>query len=467
MKLNAAGCRRALMQDYDAAQLDAFVLDHFPQVYDRFGSGMTKDHKITLLLDACRRSEQEAARLQSLLGVEAQPESDASQPDQPDLDTPARRLTWLKWGAIGGALLATVFLIGWIFNGWRSGSQAAVQTAAAQTAAAALPATATEKSATVTAAVEATRTPQPTTPRPTTPQPSATHTASPSATSQPPATPTSALPPPDPQEGDTWLRPADGMRMTFIEAGEFSLGAGQTEQGADSDEKPHHAVFLDAFWIDTSEVTNAMFRAFVQATAYQTQAEKSGSGYVYQAPKWVTMPGADWQHPQGPQSSLAGLDNHPVVQVAWSDALAYCRWAGGGLPTEAQWEKAARGGLLEVSYPWGASAPVCARQTPNGANFSGCAGRTQPVGSYWVNEYGLYDMAGNVWEWVLDWYDSHYYSSSIYDNPQGPGTGSERTARGGSWISEASDLRAANRNKISPTYSLEDLGFRCTRIASP
>ena len=164
-------------------------------------------------------------------------------------------------------------------------------------------------------------------------------------------------PPANPQMGNTWTRSADEMFMIFIPAGDFLMGSTDTDKEARTDEKPQHKVYLDAFWIDQTEVTNAMFSRFVEMTRYKTTAERAGSGWVYfpLSKKWQETPGAYWRHPYAPTSTLDGRNHYPVVQVSWDDALAYCTWVGGRLPTEAEWEKAARGTDGRI-YPWGNSA---------------------------------------------------------------------------------------------------------------
>ncbi|MGF3501312.1 MAG: formylglycine-generating enzyme family protein, partial [Candidatus Bathyarchaeia archaeon] len=189
----------------------------------------------------------------------------------------------------------------------------------------------------------------------------------------------------------------------------------------------------EAYWIDRTEVTVAQFRAFVGATGYETTAEAEGWGYVYVASsgKWERVRGADWEQPYGP-GAAAAEDDHPVVQVSWYDAAAYCAWAGGRLPSEAEWEKAARGTAGRI-YPWGNTFDGrklnycdanCVYSWRDTAVDDGYAS-TAPVGSYpgGASPYGALDMAGNVWEWVADWYDRTYYASSPGSNPAGPDWG--------------------------------------------
>jgi formylglycine-generating enzyme required for sulfatase activity len=234
-------------------------------------------------------------------------------------------------------------------------------------------------------------------------------------------------------------------------------------------------VYLDGFYIDQTEVTNAMFTKFIDATNYQTDAEKQGSGLVLDIAKqtWSDVQGANWQYPHGPGSNLNDLGNHPVVQVSWNDATAYCQWAGGDLPTEAQWEKAARGSDGRI-YPWGDQPPAgnllnsadrsldvtwADKSIDDGYQF------TAPVGHYpaGASPYGVLDMAGNVWEWVRDGYDDKYYASSPARNPENTTKSDARMLRGGSWNNEAPNLRASNRLRSIPVNRDEVFGFRCVR----
>jgi formylglycine-generating enzyme required for sulfatase activity len=350
-----------------------------------------------------------------------------------------------------------------------SGEKSATPTTAAWTAtpaAAGVPSATTAASPTATASPTAassitsttTRLPTSTAVRMTAP-PTASRTPKP-ATLSPTAIPTMA-----PVAVETRTRPQDGMVMLFIPAGEFLMGS---TGSAAANEKPQHAVYLDAFWIDRTEVTVSQFRSFVQQTGYLTRAETRGRAYAWveSAKEWQEVTGADWLHPFGPESSVE--DSHPVVQVSWFDAEAYCAWAASSLPTEAQWEKAARG-TDGRSYPWGSAFDG------SRVNYcdAGCAGGdtafedgyrfTAPVGSYpaGASPYGALDMAGNVWEWVADRYDNGYYAVSPARNPAGPASGSSRVLRGGSWNHDRSGMRTAYRLDSSPAFSVDNFGFRC------
>jgi serine/threonine-protein kinase len=278
------------------------------------------------------------------------------------------------------------------------------------------------------------------------------------------------------------------MVMVLVPSGDFEMGSDAIWRWSESlrvgtlklhpfpDLRPRHTVYLDAFWIDQTEVTAGMFRAFVEATGYVTTAEREGYGHPYKPgpreEEWPDVAGADWQHPRGPGSKAQ--DDHPVVQVSWDDAAAYCAWAGGGLPTEAQWEKACRGTDARV-YPWGNDfderrGNFCDAQCPvtrwtSVRTFDDGYAFTSPVGSYpeGASPYGALDMAGNVWEWTADRYDSRYYASSPAENPQGPQTGDQRVQHGGAWIDagRAGWLACTARHATPPGNRADDLGFRC------
>ncbi len=243
-----------------------------------------------------------------------------------------------------------------------------------------------------------------------------------------------------------------GALMVLIPAGEFQMGS---EDGS-SDWRPVHAVYLDDFFIDVYEVTNTQFAEFLNARGNR---EEGGATWLD-----VNDEDARIQQRDGLWQVDSGYTDHPVVEVTWYGAQAYCDWRGARLPTEAEWEKAARGGLEGMSYPWGDEAPVCTPGASNGAQYSSCDGRTVPVGTFSANGYGLFDMAGNVWEWVADWYDSGYYNISPFENPLGPEKGTSRVLRGGSWyyIGESA-LRIANRSRGAPADTNYYYGFRCAR----
>jgi sulfatase modifying factor 1 len=248
----------------------------------------------------------------------------------------------------------------------------------------------------------------------------------------PPPTPT-PIPTPTPVPAGTEAPTAPPVveMMVEIPAGEFTMG----NDGADDDEKPAHTVTLEAFEIDMFEVSNADFAKFVEETGYQTEVEKAGE--------------------EGWRRYTEGKDNHPVVKVTWNDADAYCQWAGKRLPTEAEWEKAARGeeGLL---YPWGNEWDPAKANTKE-SGFRG----TVAVGSFaeGVSPYGVFDMAGNVWEWMADWYQS--YPDSTYQSEY---FGEKfKVTRGGGWFQEANLVTTSNRSATDPSAANDDLGFRCAR----
>jgi formylglycine-generating enzyme required for sulfatase activity len=271
--------------------------------------------------------------------------------------------------------------------------------------------------------------------------------------------------------GSTRISETDGMTQVFVPGGNFKMGSDFISSGYFW-EDPIHTVFLDPYWIDQTEVTNVMFAAFVTQSGYQTEAEKTGSSIVFipDTGKEWTIRGADWQHPQGPDSSLSNLGQHPVVQISWNDALAYCKWAGRRLPTEAEWEKAARG-TNSRTFPWGNEfdgtrlnfADINLNVGWGNKNFDDGFQFTSPVGNYpsGASPYGALDMAGNVWEWVNDWGSEVYYQSSPSDNPGGPDSGIFRIYRGGSWQDPSDGNRTAFRGWIAPTDAKNTHGVRC------
>jgi formylglycine-generating enzyme required for sulfatase activity len=323
-----------------------------------------------------------------------------------------------------------------------------------------------------------------------------------------------------PQLGDSPLeeqfvqpspRPGDGPAgMVWIPGGPFSMGSHDDPEG----NAPLHKVAVSGFWMDRTEVTNAQFEAFVKATGYKTTAERPptdegvkkedvlpGRNVPFsicfkpvELPKgvhpreasptwWQFVAGADWRHPEGPASSTKDRMNYPVVHISWHDAAAYCEWAGKRLPTEAEWECAARGRLEKAEYCWGDEPQgfegVWRANTYQGqfpAKDTGEDGYTgtAPVGSYPPNGYGLSDMAGNVWEWCADWYSATYYTRSPKNNPRGPEEGvagrdsplPARVRRGGSYLCAdeyCGRYRPASRDHSPPNDAASHTGFRCVK----
>jgi formylglycine-generating enzyme required for sulfatase activity len=240
-----------------------------------------------------------------------------------------------------------------------------------------------------------------------------------------------ACQPSSPQADTTMISPVDNATLVFIPAGEFLMGSKDSDADADPDEKPQHTVYLDAFWIDRTEVSNDMYRRCVQAGGCTSPAHSRRYG-------------------------PAEYGDHPALGISWNQAVAYCTWAGRRLPSEAEWEKAARGtdGRL---YPWGEEAP-----DPSRLNFDHLIDDTSPVGSHpaGASPYGALDMAGNVWEWVADGYDENYYAESPDKNPRGGNSVNRRVLRGGSWNTQAHNVRVSNRFWGFPGRNDTD-GFRC------
>jgi formylglycine-generating enzyme required for sulfatase activity len=294
--------------------------------------------------------------------------------------------------------------------------------------------------------------------------------------------------------------------MIWVPGGRFLMGSGN----AYPEERPPRQATVSGFWVDRHEVTNAQFAAFAAATKYKTVAERGlsakdypdlppealvpGSMVFFEPPKnsriranntewWRYVPGADWRHPSGPESSIAGKDNHPVVHIGYADAQAYAKWLGRSLPTEAEWEFAARGGLAGKDFAWGDE------QTPEGVwmanswqgffpfeddQSDGHHG-TAPVGCYAANGYGLFDMIGNVWEWAADWYRPGHHFAEGEADPHGPSEmsatagGPVRVIKGGSWLCAANfcaRYRPAARQPQEADLGASHIGFRTVLRAS-
>ena len=261
----------------------------------------------------------------------------------------------------------------------------------------------------------------------------------------------------NPAPGTTMTSAKDGMVIRYVPSGNFIMGSNEDDRLAKPDESPQHQVYLDAFWIDQTEVTNAMFASFLNEVGNQEVDGKTWLNMRVTDPKIVQEAGL-WQ----PQ---AGYENHPVVNVTWDGAQAYCDWAGRRLPTEAEWEKAARG-TEGAMYPWGDGAPACELTNFDGAD---CTLRhTTPVGSYPEGQspFGALDMSGNVWEMVADYYAADYYANSPENNPTGPVEGGSHAVRGGSFYVHAYDVRSARRADAPSTSSGPYVGFRCVLPAN-
>lgn len=279
--------------------------------------------------------------------------------------------------------------------------------------------------------------------------------------------------------------------MVYIPGGSFLMGTNQKEGFPADGEGPIRKVKVDPFYMDAHTVTNAQFKAFIADTGYITEAEQYGWSFVFYhfiSPRtaekvkqkvqgvqwWWVVEGAVWNHPAGPDSTIEGRMDDPVVHVSWNDAKGYCDWAGKRLPTEAEWEFAARGGLEQKTYPWGDEL------TPDGIHQcniwqgtfpetnnkeDGYIG-TAPAKSFPANGFGLYNMSGNVWEWCSDWFSKNIHRRGGRDNPKGPETGEARVMRGGSYLchhSYCNRYRVAARTSNTPDSSTGNIGFRCVR----
>ena len=280
--------------------------------------------------------------------------------------------------------------------------------------------------------------------------------------------------------------------MVKLDAAAFLMGTGSAEAFPSDGEGPIRRISLDSFYIDVNPVTNLRFTEFVRATGYKTEAERIGWSFVFQGhipperfkelvdrtapgvPWWCQVWGSCWKHPEGPDSAITGKDDYPVVHISWNDAGAYCNWAGKRLPTEAEWEYAARGGLEQKIYPWGDELTPGGRHLCNiwqgefpvqdlAEDGYSCLA---PIHGFPPNGYGLNLITGNAWEWCSDWFDSLYHVTATRFNPVGPLSGSARVIKGGSYLchrSYCNRYRVAARTSNTPDSSTTHMSFRCVR----
>lgn len=277
--------------------------------------------------------------------------------------------------------------------------------------------------------------------------------------------------------------------MIKLEGGDFQMGSEDGEGFPADGEGPARMVRVDPFYMDAFAVSNEQFTAFAAETGYITEAENFGWSFVFHllasgesrakveqvvqgAPWWLNVSGTSWKHPEGPDSTIVERMDHPVVHVSWNDALVYCEWAGKRLPTEAEWEYAARGGLTGRRYPWGDllkpggehQCNIWQGKFPDVNNASDGYIGMAPVNSYHPNGYGLYNMSGNVWEWCSDWFSPNFHVKGPKINPRGPALGVNKVMRGGSYLCHKSyceRYRVAARSSTTPDSSTGNMGFRC------
>ena len=278
--------------------------------------------------------------------------------------------------------------------------------------------------------------------------------------------------------------------MIYLEGGTFLMGTDEPTFPADG-EGPVREVTLSPFWLEPCAVTNGQFAHFVNETGYETEAERYGWSFVFygflpedfpptrgvaEAPWWRQVSGACWKQPEGPRSSVENRMNHPVVHVSWNDAVAYANWAGKRLPTEAEWEYAARGGLEQKRYPWGDRLVEGKRHRCNVWQGSFPSKNTckdgymgaAPVNAFEPNGYGLYNMTGNTWEWCGDWWSDKHPPDKPLVNPRGPGEGQAKVIKGGSYLcheSYCNRYRVAARTSNTPDSTTGHMGFRLVRDA--
>lgn len=280
--------------------------------------------------------------------------------------------------------------------------------------------------------------------------------------------------------------------MVQLDGGMFLMGNDRDDAIPADGEGPVREVTLDPFYIDARPVTNLQFQEFIHATGYQTEAGRFGWSFVFQGhipkerraelvedsvaavPWWCKVRNADWRHPEGPDSGILDRPDYPVVQVSWQDAARYCQWAGKRLPTEAEWEYAARGGLEQQRFPWGDELTPGGKHLCNiwQGNFPeldlGEDGYTGPcpVEAFPYNGYGIFSVSGNTWEWCWDWFHPSFHAATTRNDPAGPPNGGARVMRGGSYLCHASycnRYRVAARTANTPDSTTTNIGFRCVR----
>jgi formylglycine-generating enzyme required for sulfatase activity len=274
--------------------------------------------------------------------------------------------------------------------------------------------------------------------------------------------------------------------LVDVPGGAFSMGDDSIWAYEGDGEGPVHEVEVRPLRVDAYAVSNERFTDFVSATGYETDAERCGWSFVFggllpddfpdtrsvaAAPWWRQVEGASWRRPVGPHSDVDDLGDHPVVHVSWNDAQAYCAWSGTRLPTEAEWEYAARGGVARTAFPWGDDLEPGGEHRMNvfqgsfPAHDTGADGYvgTAPVDAFPANGFGLHNVTGNVWEWCADWYDATYYAHSPRNDPRGPERGDARVMRGGSYLCHLSyckRYRVSARSASEPDSSTGNVGFR-------
>lgn len=285
----------------------------------------------------------------------------------------------------------------------------------------------------------------------------------------------------------------DYLNVAYITGGDFFMGTNKPIFVADG-EGPSRSVHVDDFYLDIHEVSNREFKTFVKSTGHITEAEKFGDSFVLEymlsnevkssitqavasAPWWLPVKGANWKHPEGIDSNISERLDHPVIHVSWNDAVAYCKWRGMRLPTEAEWEYACRSGLNDRLFPWGNKLMPQEKHymniwqgifPTNNTGEDGYIG-TAPVSAFPSNKFGLKNMVGNVWEWTSDWWTVQHDTDTPH-NPKGPDSGSDKVKKGGSYMCHKDycyRYRCAARSQNTPDSSASNLGFRCAATKLP